>query len=159
MKSVLFIISLLFASAVSADEKRYGSFIFDETVPNTLFFIADIERTDSFELRKALRNHDIQNIVLASPGGSVWEGLQMAGIIYDKKLRTYIPPDMTCASACAFLFFAGHERQADGKLGVHQTNSPDGSKEQKVGTTQFATQFTVSEIIGFLRSTIFSFVL
>lgn len=134
-----------------ADEKKYGSFILNTDIPDTLFFIDEIKANDSFELRKALRNHDIQNIVLASPGGSVWEGLQMAGIIFDKELRTYIPRGGTCASACAYLFFAGTERLADGELGVHQAYSSNFKEKKSVGQTQYVTQFTVSEIIGFLN--------
>lgn len=151
MRAVVFILFTLFAATVFADEKKYGSFILNTHIPDTLFFIDEIKANDSFELRKALRNHDIQNIVLASPGGSVWEGLQMAGIIFDKKLRTYIPRGGTCASACSYLFFAGNQRLADGELGVHQAYSSDAKKQQAVGQTQYTTQFTVSEIIGFLN--------
>jgi hypothetical protein len=79
MRAVVFILFTLFAATVFSDEKKYGSFILNTDIPDTLFFIDEIKANDSFELRKALRNHDIQNIVLASPGGSVWEGLQMAG--------------------------------------------------------------------------------
>lgn len=145
---VLFVFS---AFSAFADEKKYGSFILNTEIPDTLFFVDEIKANDSFELRKALRNHDIQNIVLASPGGSVWEGLQMAGIIFDKKLRTYIPRGGTCASACAYLFFAGNERLADGALGVHQAYSSNFKEKKSVGQTQYVTQFTVSEIIGFLN--------
>lgn len=151
MRAVVFILFTLFAATVFSDEKKYGSFILNTDIPDTLFFIDEIKANDSFELRKALRNHDIQNIVLASPGGSVWEGLQMAGIIFDKKLRTYIPRGGTCASACSYMFFAGNERLADGELGVHQAYSSDAKKQQAVGQTQYTTQFTVSEIIGFLN--------
>ena len=35
-------------------------------------------------------------------------------------MSTYIPRQQTCASACALLFFAGHDRLAEGRLGVHQ---------------------------------------
>lgn len=151
MRALVFIFFTLTAASVFADEKKYGSFILNTDIPDTLFFIDEIKANDSFELRKALRNHEIQNIVLASPGGSVWEGLQMAGIIFDKKLRTYIPRGGTCASACSYLFFAGNERLADGELGVHQAYSSDAKKQQAVGQTQYTTQFTVSEIIGFLN--------
>jgi hypothetical protein len=132
-------------------ERNYGSFILNTEIPNTLFFTNEIKENDSFELRKALRNHDIQNIVLASPGGSVWEALNMAGIIFDKKLRTFVPEQGNCASACAFLFLAGHERLIDGKLGVHQTYSQNYKDKKTVRETQYVTQFTVSEIIGFLN--------
>ena len=151
MRLLFIVLSLLLANQISAAEKKYGSFILNTDIPDTLFFIDDIERNDSFELRKALRNHSIKNIVLASRGGNVFEGLQMAGIIFDKKLRTYVPRGGKCASACAFLFFAGNERLVDGALGVHQAYSSDGTKKQAVGQTQYATQFTVSEIIGFLN--------
>ena len=139
------------AFAAFADEKKYGSFILNTEIPDTLFFVDEIKASDSFELRKALRNHDIENIVLASPGGSVWEGLQMAGIIFDKRLRTYVPDGVQCASACAFLFFAGDQRKANGKLGVHQFYSGSARKTAEIGQTQQLAQFTVSEIIGFLN--------
>lgn len=151
MRFLTFILCVLTAFTVFAEEKKYGSFILNTEIPDTLFFVDEIKANDSFELRKALRNHDIQNIVLASPGGSVFEGLQMAGIIFDKQLRTYIPRGGTCASACSFLFFAGNERLADGALGVHQAKSSNAQQQQVIGQTQYVTQFTVSEIIGFLN--------
>lgn len=151
MRFLAVILFVITAFTALADEKKYGSFILNTDIPDTLFFVDEIKANDSFELRKAIRNHDIQNIVLASPGGSVWEGLQMAGIIFDKKLRTYIPRGGTCASACSYLFFAGHERLAEGELGVHQAKSINSQKQQAIGQTQYVTQFTVSEIIGFLN--------
>jgi len=76
--------------------------------------------------------------VLSSPGGSVIEGLQMAGIINDKNLNTYIPKvgldsQGTFASACSFMFFAGSERKVGGRLGVHQFSSLDSNKAEEVG--------------------------
>ena len=74
----------------------------------------------------------------------------MAGIIFDKKLRTYIPANAKCASACSFLFFAGNERLAKGNLGVHQFYTSGEDEKKAVRQTEYSTQFTVSEIIGFL---------
>ena len=148
------VVALLLASgsgAANAGERRYGSFIYNSDIPNALFFLEEIKRGDNFELRKALRNHDIDTIVLASPGGSVWAGLSMAGIIYDKKLRVYVPPKGICASACSFMFFGGNERLSEGELGVHQFASSDESKTAIAVETQAQSQFTVSEIIGFLN--------
>ena len=134
----------------------YGSFLHSEKVPNALFFFDKIEQNDSFEFRKALRNHDVNLIILSSPGGSVWEGLSIAGIINDKGLNVYVPKsgvkgDGNCASACSFIFFAGATRNVEGKLGVHQFLSKDSKKKEVVGDTQKTAQFTVSEIIGFLN--------
>ena len=134
----------------------YGSFVHSESVPNALFFFSDIEENDSFELRKALRNHSISTLVLSSRGGSVWEGLSMAGIIHDKQLTTYVPEkglagEGDCASACSFMFFGGATRVVDGQLGVHQFYSGKASAKEQIGTTSKRAQFTVSEIIGFLN--------
>lgn len=135
---------------------RYGSFLYSENIPNTLFFFNDIEKNDSFQLRKAMRNHDIHTVVLASRGGEVWEGLQMAGIIHDKGLTTYVPlkgigEDGVCASACSFMFFGGKTRLAQGSLGVHQFFSAKDTQKESVSDVQKYAQFTVSEIIGFLN--------
>ena len=134
----------------------YGSFLHSEKVPNALFFFDNIEKGDSFEFRKALRNHDADLIILSSPGGSVSEGLSIAGIINDKTLNTYVPKNSTsgkgnCASACSFMYFAGKNRTVNGALGVHQFYSSDDTKKAEVGDTQKSAQFTVSEIIGFLN--------
>jgi len=155
--------ALLLATAVNAEKKDpfeitiYGSFLHTGTVPNALFFFNDIEQYDSFELRRAIRNHDIDIVVLASDGGSVWEGLNMAGIIHDKGIATYVPqlPEkLGCYSACSFMFFGGKIRQADGILAVHQAGAYGSERDKasaKVSETQQNTQFTVSEIIGFLN--------
>ena len=157
------VLATLFGFSVdAADESNslgislYGSFLHTERVPNALFFFSDIEENDSFELRKAIRNHDIDTVVLSSRGGSVWEGLNMAGIIFDKGLKTYVPQqglgeEGNCASACSFMFFGGSTRVADGKLGVHQFYSGAAKESAQIGKTQSNAQFTVSEIIGFLN--------
>ena len=127
----------------------YGSFLHFDNVPYALFFFGDIEPNDSFEFRKALRNHPVEIIVLGSPGGSVWEGLSMAGIIYDKEIGTYVSKESDCASACSFMFFAGQPRYSAGKLGVHQFYS--GNKKVDEDKANYRAQFTTSEIIGFLN--------
>lgn len=163
MKKLLlkFVLSLFMALPVSAKDNTleltsYGSFLHSEKVPDALFFFSKIEKNDSFELRKALRNHKINKIVLSSRGGSVFEGLQMAGIIHDKGLTTYIPKkgldgSGNCASACAFMFFGGNTRVIGGKLGVHQFYSQDSKSKVEVTKVEKEALFTVSEIIGFLN--------
>jgi len=152
IQRVIIVVFLVAASgSVVAKERMYGSFVYNSDIPNALFFMDQIKNGDDFELRKALRNHSIDTIVLASPGGSVWAGLSMAGIIFDKKLRVIVPPTAICASACSFMFFGGDERLNEGELGVHQFASSDSSKTANAVKTQAQSQFTVSEIIGFLN--------
>ena len=139
------------SGAAIAEERLYGSFVYSSEIPNALFFMDEIKNGDDFELRKALRNHDVDTIVLASPGGSVWASLSMAGIIFDKKLRAFVPKDAVCASACSYMFFGGNERLSEGKLGVHQFASSDQTEKTTAVLEQAQSQYTVSEIIGFLN--------
>jgi peptidoglycan hydrolase-like protein with peptidoglycan-binding domain len=149
---IISFISLPFlACANTATERFYGSFIYNIEIPNTLFLFGGIKQGDSFEFRKALRSHEISTIVLASPGGSVWAGLSISGIIFDKRLNVYVPNEASCASACAFMFFAGAERKSAGKLGVHQFYSTNSESREKVKDVEAQSQFTVSEIVGFLN--------
>ena len=156
-----FLVVVISFIAAHADEPNplgisfYGSFLHTEKVPNALFFFSEIKDEDSFELRKALRDHDVEIMVLSSEGGSVFEGLQMSGIINDKGLSTYIPGESpfgegNCASACSYMFFAGNTRLADGKLGVHQFASAKPDEKAEIGEIQSNAQFVVSEIAGFL---------
>ena len=148
---------IMLSTPVSAEDdnlfkgKSYGSFMFFEEVPNALFFEDDIGKNDSFEFRKAIRNHDIDTIVLSSPGGALFEGLIIAGMIFDKELTTYVPKTGRCASACAFMFFAGNNRQATGRLGVHQFYSNSDDVSAKIANVEYGPQFTVSEIIRLLE--------
>ena len=49
------------------------------------------------------------------------------------------------------MFFAGNERLSAGELGVHQFSSSNKAQTDKTGKIQAQSQFTVSEIIGFLN--------
>ena len=159
MKHLTIILAFLItlSTPVSAEDdnlfkgKSYGSFMFFEEVPNALFFEDKITKNDSFEFRKAIRNHDIDTIVLSSPGGALFEGLTIAGMIFDKGLTTYVPETGLCASACAFMFFAGNNREATGRLGVHQFYSSSDDESAKIANVEYGSQFTVSEIIGYLN--------
>ena len=75
-------------------------------------------------------------------GGLVHIGLVVAEEIYERGLNTYIPKDSYCASACSFVFFAGRQRLAVGRLGVHQISAPELTGEQ--------AQFGVSDIVATL---------
>ena len=163
MRALIILLLITFATFANAKEDKqldttlYGSFLHTGMVPNALFFFNDIQQYDSFELRRALRNHNIDTVVLGSNGGSVWEGLNIAAIINDKDIITYVPTlpnNMGCYSACSFIFFGGKIRRADGILAVHQAGAYGSERDKQkaqVSETQQNTQFTVSEIIGFLN--------
>ncbi len=133
--------------------EAYGSSFYVNEFPNVLFLLGQISDGDSLEFRKALRAHDIKILVVGSPGGSVVEGLQIAGIAHDKSIATYIPPSAMCASACSYIFFAGSRRLASGALGVHQFYDAGVGANNQVTQDQAtsSTQAVAAEIIDALN--------
>jgi len=123
---------------------RYGSFYFFPDKPEMLIYSGQVGANDLLNLKKALRdNPTISTLILNdNPGGLVHIGLVIAEEVYDRGLNTYIPSESYCASACSFVFFAGKNRIADGRLGVHQISAPELSGEQ--------AQFGVSDIVATL---------
>jgi len=134
-------------------EYAEGAFFVSYKLPNTLFFNKKIEAPQYEEFRRAVVEHNVIRVVLNSPGGSIYEGLLIAGMIFDKKIDTYIPEGYKCYSACSFLFFAGKERHADGRLGVHQFSygGDSGDKKEKIGTIANDSQLTIADIIQYLN--------
>ncbi len=122
-----------------------GNVVVFDDLPNTAWIFGAIEPGNYFDFRRIVRRNNIETVVLDSPGGDVYEGLQIAAMIHDQGLSTFVPENALCASACAYLYFAGKERIAEGDLGVHQFFGED--DQGSVGSTQY----TVSEIVGFLN--------
>lgn len=137
--------------------RKFGSFILVNGAPQIIALHGDIASSAPLDFRRALKAQpDTTTIVLNSDGGAVSSALIIAHTIQDKGLNTYILIDSGCYSACAFLFFAGASRQADGELGVHQiyTDAPD----------LISAQTTLSDIIEALEefgvsSSVLSFML
>ncbi len=74
-------------------------------------------------------------LALESPGGSLEAALELARLVRRYQIITYIPAEATCASSCAFVFFAGysdyegvfHPRRivhAGSRLGLHRPVVP-----------------------------------
>lgn len=131
----------------------YGSSRYFPDTPSVLYLLGDISQGDSFELRRAMRDHDIRMVVTASRGGSLYEGLQIAAILHDKGIFTYIPEAASCESSCANVFLGGRGRMVLGEIGVHQfysgADNADDAVRGDVATAK--TQYTTSEVIGILN--------
>ncbi|MBN9346209.1 MAG: hypothetical protein J0I48_08410 [Devosia sp.] len=101
--------------------ERIGRFILPKDEPKVIVLAGDIATGAMLDLRRALKARpDATTLLLDSIGGSVNEGLLLAHAVADRGLATYVPADAGCYSACAYVFFAGKARAADGSLGVHQ---------------------------------------
>jgi ATP-dependent protease ClpP protease subunit len=98
--------------------------VYDTETPDLLYLSGTIDIRTPVLLSQALgRYPDIRTLVISSPGGSVYAALAMSYNIRLTGLKTHIEADGSCTSACAYLFFAGAERTAEGPLGVHQLSS------------------------------------
>ncbi|MDP1731130.1 MAG: hypothetical protein Q8L54_08145 [Devosia sp.] len=107
-----------------ADDPTYsyfGPFLLIANDPSIIVLNGPILDDAPLEFRRALRKRpDAQVLVLISDGGYVDEALLIAHEVRDQGLNTYVPEGSNCFSACAYVYFAGAERRADGRLGVHQ---------------------------------------
>ena len=114
------------------EAERYGPFVYFPSAPDLLIYHTGVGANDMLHLKKALREHPtIATLILQNNGGGlVHIGLVVAEEVYERGLNTFIPKDSYCASACAFVFFAGRERLAEGRLGVHQISAPEMTGEQ-----------------------------
>jgi hypothetical protein len=132
------------APASLADE-QIGAFRIFDSYPNVVVLDGEIGINTPLEFRRALAARpDTAVVVLNSPGGLVASGLILANDIHDRGLATTIPEGAGCYSSCAFAFFAGAERLAEGELGVHQmygTNDTSGVQARVSDIIEALEQF------------------
>jgi len=141
-----------YAAGVVNPEKIYaGNIYYFSQVPNTLFLLGEVEANTAIDFRRAIRNHDVNRLVLASPGGRVDGGLELAAIVSDKGISTYVPENAECSSACSFIFFGGRERISAGSLGLHQISTKSDAKVS-INDSFTYVQSSVSDIIAILNS-------
>ena len=129
-------------------------FIPIEYVNNSYIYYGEIAEGDAQVLSKLIQNNQVENLIISSPGGLVYEALDIAYLIRQNGISIFIPKDQFCLSACAFIFFAGNARVSEGKLGVHQVNFPDTAAKRigRLGEITRDSQLVVSDIISALNS-------
>ena len=134
-----------FSSGLVAQENKFSlssygdelssdpdKFLYFNNLDGVLFLTGTIEKGMYTNFRQAITENKIHTIVLNSMGGDVDEGLNIAGTVFDKGIKTYIPEGYRCYSACSFIFFAGYEKYVLGELGVHQAAYADEISKEKV---------------------------
>lgn len=113
-------------NAALPQSQDFAPFYVLDDLPNVIVLDGEIDFRTPLAFRRALTaNPQAHTIVLNSGGGSVQAGLLLAEEVYDRGMTTVILPDFQCLSACSFVFFAGHARITEGKLGVHQMSGSD----------------------------------
>jgi len=68
-----------------------------------------------------------------SPGGSLTEGVRLAGIIQTAKIATVIPSGATCAAACFVAFAAGNQKFVSASATVGVPGASDRSGRDAAG--------------------------
>lgn len=153
LRNLVMAVSTVSASPVLAETSSYGSFQHHSDLPGVLLLTSEIRQNDSFELRRAMRDQSIDLVVTASPGGSLYEGLQIAAILHDNEIGTYVPEGASCESACAIVLLDGLRRHVVGELGVHQfySGGPDADGAVRKDIATAATQYTAADIIDIMN--------
>ncbi|MCQ0987380.1 tetratricopeptide repeat protein [Jiella marina] len=122
-------VTLAFCLAIapaSAAPRQFGSFVVDSDQPDVIRLQGEIGALERFNFVDATEAApDARTILLDSPGGSLIIALGIAEDMRRAGFSTVVPEDARCYSACSFLFFAGKDREARGKLGVHQVASTE----------------------------------
>ena len=90
-----------------------------------LLFSGDISIGDADRLKRRIERGHISVIAFDSPGGSIAEALRIGRVIRSELIRTEVPYDAECHSACVIAFAGGVERVPHGPLGVHSFYSED----------------------------------
>ena len=124
---------------------RFGSFLVLQSVPQAILLDGDITNTTESDFDAALKaTAGASLVVLNSNGGSVAQALAVAEEIHARGMDTTVLKDFGCYSACAYLYFAGVNRQDAGNLGVHQIYGD--------GVDASGAQTTLSVILAELNS-------
>lgn len=125
-------------------EKVFGPFSINDTAPDVIVLNGEIDLGSALNFRRALQAvPNAKLLTLNSPGGTVQMALLIADDVHESGMSTYIAKESGCHSACALVFLAGVERQADGALGVHQISSESGDL--------VSAQLSISDILDVLN--------
>ncbi len=94
----------------------------------------------------------INRIELDSPGGSVYDALEISNTIRENGWTTSVLDGKLCASSCPLIFVGGKERFAGEKsaIGVHQVFAPRNDTRPK-GEVVSSTQQTTADIKRHLK--------
>ena len=149
MFRILVILQLLFVPCIALSDEDIIEKYYPILIPaddTTMFALAgDIDMRTSLNFKRAVQEYGVPDVfLLNSGGGLVYIGLDLAMEVNRLGVTTVIPEDLSCYSACSFVFLAGKERILDGELGIHQISSEDADLTRG--------QFTLADMIDVLNS-------
>lgn len=109
----------------------------------------DVERLSQFLSTVAIRKTTA--IYLASPGGSLFEGMRLGRFFARQHIKTVVEGNRICASACALAFLGGRDNagkawrssSSNSQLGFHAFSSADPMRDES------ETQLVVSQVLDY----------
>lgn len=112
----------------------------------------DVERLDAFLSLQPKRSR--MAIYLASPGGSLYEGMRLGRYFTRNRIQTVIEGGNDCASACAIAFLGGRDRNGqvwrsssdNSRLGFHAFSSSG-----QMPADENETQHVVADVLSYAR--------
>lgn len=117
--------------------ERYGSFAVHSD--DAIQLKGYIDGGSLADFRSVLRaNPSARVVLLSSGGGDVDAALEIAREIRRRGLSTAVQAGASCYSSCTYLFFAGRERVALGKIGVHRVTETASGKAAYDGDVRAA---------------------
>lgn len=105
-------------------------------LPQVLFVSGTFNAGDGARIIAAINRFSPQLIILHSRGGIVSEAIEVADLIHQRRLSTFVPAGAECLSACVYVFSAGSQRIVQGELGVHQLQAAQGNAVVPIGDLQ-----------------------
>ena len=104
--------------------RQFGVFSLPSGAPDVIILNGEIDAALANDFFSALEARpEARILLLNSPGGYVDNALQVAREVRRRGISTYVAQGMGCYSACAYIFFAGENRDVEGELGVHQISA------------------------------------
>lgn len=111
----------------------------------------DVERLQEFLSTVAVRKTTA--IYMASPGGSLYEGMRLGRFFARHHVKTVVEGNRLCASACALAFLGGRDNagnawrssSSNSQIGFHAFSSTQSLRDES------ETQLVVSEVLEYGR--------
>ena len=97
------VVLLIYVNAVLAEpnSKKIDQNIFVpiEQESNSYIYYGEIANGDAEVLNQLIKNNEVENLIISSPGGLVYEALDIAYLVKKNGISIFIPKDQFCLSA------------------------------------------------------------
>ena len=130
------VIGLTLAFVNNARAMEFEARQYTDTGETYIFAYGPIEPGDNASFEQFLISNPLPigtDVLLNSPGGSVWAAQQMAYQIRNAGFDTRVPDGYQCWSACTDMFLGGNERTAQGIMAYHAASLPGEVLEEMYG--------------------------